>query len=294
MLACFFLPTKGGIMERIITKQLKEKFEQILCKEEKYENTIKKYLRDLEKFKQYLSNRCTTKEEVIGFKEYLQNHYKTSSINSFLAAINHFFEVVGWQDLKIKSLKIQKQIFLPEERYLTKREYQRLISAAMSTGKERIALIIQAIGSTGIRISELSYITVESLRKGRVEIKNKGKIRQVFYPKALQKVLLRYSKKMKITEGILFRTSTGKAVNRSNVWREMKNLCKKAGVNEEKVFPHNLRHLFARCFYEIKKDIAKLADVLGPSSIDTTRIDIKTTGREHMRQLEKMGMVVTT
>ena len=281
-------------MKRIITQQLKQQFIDTLYKEEKNKNTIEKYLRDIEKLEQYLSNRCITKEEVINFKEDLQKHYKISSVNSFLAAINHFFEVVGWQDLKIKSLKVQKQIFSPEERYLTKREYKRLISTAMATGKERIALIIQAIGSTGIRISELSYITVESLRKGRVEISNKGKTRQVFYPKALQKVLLRYSKKMKIAEGILFRTSTGKAVNRSNVWREMKNLCKRARVSEEKVFPHNLRHLFARCFYEIKKDIAKLADVLGHSSIDTTRIYIKTTGKEHRRLLERMEMVVTT
>ena len=281
-------------MNRIITKELKEQFIQVLYQEEKKKNTIKKYLRDIEKLEEYLSYRTITKEEIINFKEKMQEHYKTSSVNSFLAAINHFFEVVGWHELKVKSLKIQKQIFIPEEKYLTKREYQKLIQTAMGMGKERIALIIQTIGSTGIRISELSSITVESLRKGRVEIKNKGKVRQVFYSKALQKVLLRYAKKMKITEGILFRTKSGKAVNRSNVWREMKNLCQQSGVKEEKVYPHNLRHLFARCFYEIKKDIAKLADVLGHSSIDTTRIYIKTTGAEHRKQLERMGMVVTT
>ena len=283
-------------MKRIITKQLKQKFIEALNQEEKKKNTIEKYLRDFEKLEEYLVDGIVTKEKVICFKEKLQKeeHYKISSINSFLAAINHFFEIVGWQELKIKSLKVQKQIFIPEEKYLTKREYQRLIQTAMEEGKERVALIIQTIGSTGVRISELAFITVESLRKGRTEISNKGKVRQVFYPRALQKVLLRYAKKMKITEGILFRTKSGKAVNRSNIWREMKNLCKKARVSEEKVFPHNLRHLFARCFYEIKKDIAKLADVLGHSSIDTTRIYIKTTGAEHRRQLERMEMVITT
>ena len=281
-------------MKRVITKELKEQFIQTLYQEEKKKNTIEKYLRDIQKLEMHLENGRVTKEAVICFKEKMQEHYKTSSVNSFLAAINHFFEVVGWQDLKIKSLKVQKQIFIPEEKYLTKREYERLIQTAMNEGKERVALIIQTIGSTGIRISELSYITVESLRKGRTEISNKGKIRQVFYSKALQRILLSYAKKRKITKGILFRTKSGKAVNRSNIWREMKNLCKKARVSEEKVFPHNLRHLFARCFYEIKKDIAKLADVLGHSSIDTTRIYIKTTGAEHRRQLERMKMVVTT
>ncbi len=281
-------------MKRNITKKRLEIFRKELYKEEKSENTIEKYMRDLQKLKDYLKGRVVNKENMIRFKKYLQlcGKYELSSINTYLAAANHFCDVMGWQDAKVKLFRRQKEIYESEQIHLTKEEYKRLILTANKEGKERLSLIMQTIGSTGIRVSELCFVTIESLKRGEISIYNKGKKRKIFYPEKLQRMLKQYAKEHKILSGLLFCTKAGKEIDRSNVWREMKKLCKKAGVVQEKVFPHNLRHLFAREFYQIKKDIAKLADVLGHHNIETTRIYIKSTGAEHKKVLNTMKMVI--
>lgn len=280
--------------KRIITPETIEYFRKMLIRTEKGTQTIEKYVRDIKKLMTYAQGQSISKEMLLQYKERLEKcgQYKISSINSYLAAVNHFCEVMGWTDIRVKMLKVQREAFIPENKEITMHEYQKLIKAAYKKGDERLALIIETLGSTGIRISELKYITVESLKYGMADIHNKGKVRRILYPSELLKILREYIKEKSITHGSIFITAKGNPVNRSNVWRMMKRLCREAGINEEKVFPHNMRHLFARSFYKIKNDIAKLADVLGHSSIDTTRIYIKSTGREHKRQLDKMNMVV--
>ena len=281
-------------MKRIINKKRIEMFRRELYREEKKESTIEKYMRDIKKLEQYLDGRPVTKENMIQFKEQLQicGEYEISSMNTYLAAANHFCDSMGWKDAKVKLLKRQKELYESENTYLTKEEYKKLVLTANKKGQQRLSLIMQTIASTGIRISELCFITVESLKKGKVSVYNKGKRRTIFYPEKLQKMLRQYGKEQRISSGYLFRTKAGKPMDRSNIWREMKRLCKKAGVEAGKVFPHNLRHLFAREFYQIKKDIAKLADVLGHHNIETTRIYIKSTGIEHRRVLNTMRMVI--
>ena len=225
-------------------------------------------------------------------EELLEKGYAVSSINSMIASINSFFTFVKQDYLKLKTIKVQRQIFSPEEKELTREEYERLIKAAQQNGNERLNLIIQTICGTGIRVSELRFVTVEAVQKGEAVVLCKGKRRSVFIVKALQKKLLRYIKDKKIKTGSVFVTRNGNPVSRSNIWRDMKKLCKDADVCSSKVFPHNLRHLFARVFYGLDKDIAKLADILGHSSINTTRIYIISTGTEHRRKMENMKLVI--
>lgn len=283
-------------MKRIITEKMITDYQDFLQAEEKSRATIKKYMCDLQKFLRFMEKREVSKKLTMDFKEQLlqEGRYKTSSINSYLVALNRFLEYQGWYDAKVKTIKIQQEIFSPEQKYLTEDEYKKLINTAYRTGKERIALIIQAIGSTGIRVSELSFITVDSLKSGMVEIHCKGKVRKILLPGQLQQILKEYTRKRNIRSGAVFQTSAGKPIDRSNIWRDMKQLCEAAGVDREKVFPHNLRHLFARVFYNIKKDIVKLADVLGHSSIETTRIYMKSPGNEHRKQLDSMKLVIGT
>ena len=233
-----------------------------------------------------------TKEVVIEYKKYLQDSYAVRSINSMLASINSLFAFLGWQELKVKSIKLQQQIYCPEEKELTKAEYTRLCRAAKHKHNERLNLILQTICGTGIRVSELRFITVEAARHGEATVSCKAKTRSVFIVKELQKKLLRYAAEQGFKSGMIFVTRTGKPISRTNIWREMKALCEEAGVNPQKFFPHNLRHLFARVFYGIEKDIAKLADILGHSSINTTRIYIISTGTEHRRRIENMRLVI--
>lgn len=283
------------MMERKITQETLEIFRETLIRAEKRRQTIEKYMRDIGKLKAYLNGRALTKELLIGYKEFLENcgQYKVTSINSFLAAANHFCEVMGWMELRVKMIKVQREVFMPENKELSVQEYERLVRTAMEQGDERLALIIQTLGSTGIRIGELRFITVESLKKGMADIYNKGKARRIMYPTELVKVLKEYVRKKRIASGCIFCTGTGNAMDRSNIWRAMKKLCKDAKVEEGKVYPHNMRHLFARCFYKLKNDIAKLADVLGHCNIETTRIYIKSTGKEHKKQLDMMHMVLS-
>ena len=209
-----------------------------------------------------------------------------------LASLNSLFSFLNWMDCRVKSIKLQRQIYCPEEKELTKAEYMRLVNAAKQKGNERLNLILQTICGTGIRVSELQYITVEAVKNGEAIVSLKGKTRSVFIVKELKKKLLRYAAEQGIKSGTIFITRTGRPMSRTNIWREMKNLCEHAGVNPKKVFPHNLRHLFARTFYGIEKDIAKLADILGHSSINTTRIYIISTGDEHRRRMEHMRLIL--
>ena len=276
-----------------LTKKQIVAFATHLTNEEKSENTIEKYIRDVTTFSSCVGKANITKETVISYKnKLLSENYAARSVNSMLASINSLFSFLGWEDLKVKSIKLQRQIYCPEEKELTKAEYMRLINTAKQKGNERLNLLIQTICGTGIRVSELQYITVEAIKCGEAVVSLKGKTRSVFIVRELQKKLLRYAAEQKITSGAIFITRNGKPMSRTNIWREMKNLCNQAGVNSEKVFPHNLRHLFARTFYSIEKDIAKLADILGHSNINTTRIYIITTGNEHRQHMENMRLII--
>ena len=286
------LKYEGVAMERKITLSKINRFKESLYDSEKSEITIGKYIRDVLAFVSFSGECSISRGNVLAYKDMLAKSYAVSSANSMLAALNSFFRFIGWQDLCVKQFKVQRRAFCPAEKELTRDEYKRLVRAAKQKNNERLSLVIQSICSTGIRVSELSFITVEAARQGQVTVSLKGKTRTVFIVSDLAKRLLRYAKEQKIDSGVIFVTKKGKPINRSNVWREMKALCKIAGVSPEKVFPHNLRHLFARTFYGIEKDIVKLADILGHSSINTTRIYIVTTGEEHRRKMEKMHLLL--
>lgn len=278
---------------KILTDKHIAEFAIYLKSEEKSKNTIEKYIRDVRAFAAYVGSVEITKETVIDYKnKLLSESYAARSINSMLAAINSLFSFLGWVDLKVKSIRLQRQMYCPEEKELTKAEYMRLVNTAKQKGNERLNLLLQTICATGIRVSELQYITVEAAECGEASVSLKGKTRSVFIIRQLQKKLLRYAAERNISSGAIFITRSGKPMSRTNIWREMKNLCEQAGVNPQKVFPHNLRHLFARTFYSIEKDIAKLSDILGHSSIDTTRIYIITTGDEHRRHMENMRLII--
>ncbi len=268
------------------------KFEAYLVLQEKSRATVEKYVRDASAFAEYTGDAEITKETVIAYKEHLMKNHAVRSVNSYLASLNSLFAFLNRADLKVKSIKLQRQIFYPEDRELTREEYRRLCKAAADSQNERLHLMLQTICGTGIRVSELQFVTVEAARQGKAVVSLKGKTRSVFIVNELKKKLLSYAGKQNIKTGMIFVTRTGKPLNRTNIWREMKALCAAAGVNPQKVFPHNLRHLFARVFYGIEKDIAKLADILGHSSINTTRIYIVSTGVEHRRRMENMRLVI--
>ena len=275
-----------------LTNKEIEKFRNYLREEEKSENTMEKYIRDVTAFSAFCDG-TITKDTVIAYKQNLiDSGYAVRSINSMLASINSLFSFLGWYELRVKSLKVQQQVFCPEEKEMTKAEYERLCRTAERKQNERLFLILQTICGTGIRVSELQFITVEAVRKGEATVSLKGKTRSIFIVRDLQKKLLRYISEQHIMTGAIFITRTGKPMSRTNIWREMKSLCIEAEVNPEKVFPHNLRHLFARVFYGIEKDIAKLADILGHSSINTTRIYIISTGTEHRQRMERMRLIL--
>ena len=278
---------------RVLNQDTLDSFEHYLILEEKSEATVEKYMRDIRAFKKYLCDSEVNKEIVIAYKKSLIDAgYATRSINSMLASINSLFKFLGWHDCRVKVIKIQPDVFCSEEKELSRDEYIRLVKASGLYGNERLCMLMQTICATGIRVSELKYITVEAVRKGQAIVNCKGKSRKIMIVKKLQKKLLKYAKERKITSGILFVTSRGNAINRTNIWKEMKNLCRTAHVSPEKVFPHNLRHLFARIFYSMEKDLVQLADILGHSNINTTRIYIISTGAEHKQRLEKMKLII--
>lgn len=256
-------------------------------------STIQKYVHDLTVLLDYLNGQPVTKETLIIWKRELLQRYAPTTVNSILTAVNSFLSFMNWHACTVKLLKIQKSLFCDKSRELTHSEYVRLVAAAQREGNIRLSLVIQTICATGIRVSELKFITVEAVQAGRAEIFNKGKCRTVFLPAKLRKLLRNYFQKQKITTGAVFVTRTGKPLDRSNIWRAMKALCKNAGVDASKVFPHNLRHLFARTYYSLEKDLSRLADILGHSSVDTTRIYTMESGMIHARQLDRMKLVIT-
>lgn len=278
--------------KRYITETMQGDYREYLKEEEKSRNTIEKYMRDISAFRIWLSDRALSRQELLAYKEKLKECYAVRSVNSMLSSINSFLRYYGWADCCVRQMRVQNQVFCAQEKELSKEEYKRLVETARRKKKDRLEAALQTVCATGIRISELSFITVEAVHRGSAEVSCKGKCRQVFLPQKLQQILRRYIRKRKIRKGPVFVTEGGKAWDRSNIWREMKALCQEAGVTPKKVFPHNLRHLFARTYYNMKKDIAKLADILGHSSINTTRIYIISSGKEHQRQIGRMGLVI--
>jgi len=268
-----------------------EVFKEHLLHEERSGATIEKYLRDVRRFKAFAGGREINKELVVQYKESLmQAGYAVRSINSMIAALNTYLVFVGHSECRVKSIRMQKEVFCREQRILTKAEYIRLLDAARD--RPRLFLLLQTICATGIRVSELSYFTVEAVLQGEVTVHCKGKTRTILIPSKLRTLLLKYAKKSGMKQGLLFRTKNGQPLDRSNIWSEMKRICGIANVNPSKVFPHNLRKLFARTFYGIEKDIAKLADILGHSSISTTWQYLITTDEQHRKQMERLQLIL--
>lgn len=274
-----------------ITEKLILKYKEYLIEEEKSESTIEKYIRDVSTFNEWAGENEITKTQVLVYKKELVEKYTPATVNSIIAALNGFFDYNEWYGLKVKSLKLQQALFCQSDKELSKNEYERLLKAAKDKKNERLYLIMQTICSTGIRVSELKYVTVEAVQQGQAIVKLKGKIRVVIFTKDLCRVLNKYIQKQGINKGAIFVTRNGKAVDRYSIWKSMKNLCKSACVNPEKVFPHNLRHLFARTFYGLQKDIVRLADILGHSSVNTTRIYTIENGDMHRNQMHRLGLV---
>lgn len=276
---------------KIITNDIINRFKLYLYDEEKSDNTIEKYIRDIRFFRKWLGGVEVNKSTVLDYKKKLCEKYAPRSVNSILSSLNVLFVFMNWHELKVKTLKIQRQIFADKERELTKEEYGRLLTAAKNKGNEKLYYLMQTIGSTGLRISELKYITCEAVNTGQAVINCKGKIRQVFLPKQLCKMLKTYIRRHNIESGSIFITKSGKPLDRSTIWKMLKNLCESANVARIKVFPHNFRHLFARTFYSLQKDIVRLADILGHSSVNTTRIYTIETGEIHIKQIQKLGLL---
>lgn len=276
---------------RKITQKTMQLFNNYLINEEKAQATVNKYLHDVEAFQLWLKENELCKASVLTYKAYLCEHYAPTSVNAALSSLNSFFKFMEWHDLRVKNLKIQKQVFSSPDKELTKPEYSRLLQAAKQNNNERLFLLMQAICSTGIRVSEVQYITVEAVYRGIASINCKGKQRQVFLPYQLCQILKEYIKKQKIKSGAVFVTKNGIPLDRSNIWNDMKKLYKAAHVSENKIFPHNLRHLFARTYYSLQKDIVRLADILGHSNVNTTRIYTMETGEEHRKQIQMLGLL---
>lgn len=279
--------------ELTITPALIQKYAAFLREQERAASTVVKYVHELTVLEILLAGRPVTKGALLEWKEDLIGQYTPASVNNKLAAVNGFLSFCGMGALRLRKLKIQKALFLSEEKELTRAEYVRLVRAAEQAENERLSLVIQTICATGIRVSELRFITAEAVQTGRAEVSNKGKRRTVFLPDKLRKLLRAYLQKQKITAGAVFVSKNGKPLDRSNIWRDMKALCESAGVEPGKVFPHNLRHLFARTFYSIEKDLSRLADILGHSSVTTTRIYTAESGSIHARQIGRLNLVVT-
>lgn len=278
-------------MDNIITTERIDAYCLSLLADERAAGTVAKYRRDVTAFARWLGGRPVSKENSTGWKAHLLNRgYAPRTVNSMLAAVNSFFRFAGW-NIKVKFLKIQRQLFRDATRELNRAEYTQLLAAARSNGQERLALIMETLCATGIRISELRYITVAAAQQGKATISLKGKIRTILLSTKLCRKLLKYAKKQKIATGEIFLTSSGKGISRRQVWHELKRLCAAAGVESSKVFPHNFRRLFAVTYYKASRDIARLADVLGHSSIETTRIYLTVSGADQARQLDRLGLV---
>lgn len=270
-------------------------FARRLAEEERSAGTVEKYLRDAGAFLEWLAGAPVNREAVTGWKAHLvRSGYRPATINSMLAALNTFLRFIGLEDCRVRALRVQRRLFQSEERELSRQEYQRLLDTARTLGRDRLALVMETICAAGIRVSEVRYITAEAVREGRTEIALKGKIRTILLPGKLCRKLEKYARQKKITSGELFLTRSGRPMSRKQIWAEMKGVCRAAGVAPSKVFPHNLRHLFARTYYTLEKDLSRLADILGHSSVNTTRVYTMESGAVHARQMERMGLVLTT
>lgn len=267
-------------------------FRCFLTEQDKSPATIKKYIREVERFADFLQGNPVEKMQLLKYRDLLKENHKAQTVNGKLTAIHAYLDFAQLSVHKIKLLKVQRRPFLEESRELTEKEYYRLLSAAKKCSNKRLYLLLMTMCSTGIRVSELSYITVEAVKNGKAEVDLKGKNRFVVIPKELQKKLLQYTKEQEIEAGYIFRTRSGKPLDRSNICHDMKRLCESADVQPEKVFPHNLRHLFARSFYAVEKNLAHLADILGHSSIETTRIYVAASVKEHERLMQKMKLII--
>lgn len=267
-------------------------FKKYLKENERSANTISKYIRDIRAFAQWLNGNEVTKELVVEYKSYIYQRYAVSSVNSMLSSINSFFDYSGMCHLKVRTIKVQRAIFCSKEKELTKNDYEKLLSTAKAENKEKLYMVIQTLCALGLRVSELRYITTDAVKRGYAQIDCKGKVRMVILPCRICKLLQKYIDKNKILSGAVFITRNGNPLDRSNIWSSMKALCKRAGVSEKKVFPHNLRHLFARTYYKLKKDIVRLADILGHSSINTTRIYTMESGEIHRQTMQKLDLLL--
>ena len=280
-------------MKHKLKEEMLKDLKRRMYREEKSEATIEKYMRDVKSFWNFVGkDREVDKDMVLSYKEYLKGRYAVSSVNSMLAALRYFFAGLDWYDCMVKMIKVQQNSFRSQDRELSKTEYLRLLQAAQCKGDERLYMLMQTIGATGIRVSELRFVTVESLKKGQVNAYSKGKMRTVLLPGTLCRKLKEYVRKTEIKKGSIFVTKSGRPMDRSNIFHAMKALAREAGVQEKKVFPHNLRHLFACTYYKIRKDIIHLADMLGHSNINTTRIYTLVSGKEQIRQIDGLGLVV--
>ena len=275
-----------------ITEEQIAAFEQLLFADELSAGSVGQYVRAVRRLAAFLDGRAAAKELILAWKETLCALYAPVTVNAMLAAANRFFAACGWDDCRVKALRIQRRVFRSAERELTRDEYVKLVETAAGNGQERLALVTETSCAIGIRVSALKYVTVEALSQGRADVALKGKVRTIFLPGKLCRKLLKYAKRKKIASGEVFVTRSGKSLSRKQIWAELKTLCKKAGVAAGKVFPHNLRHLFARTFYKACRDIVKLADVLGHSSIETTRIYLISTGEEHANSVARLGLMV--
>lgn len=279
--------------QRIITAERLRAFGRYLLEEERSMATVEKYLREISQLAAFLQGAPVEKGSVAAWKTALmEQNYHPATVNGKLTAVDRFFIFLGWQDCRVKHLKVQRKAFRESSRELTKEEYRRLLQTADALGKERLLLLLETICATGIRVSEVRYITCKAIQAGKAEIFLKGKVRTILIPGRLCRKLQKYANRQKITSGELFLTRSGKGLSRKQIWMEMKRLCEQAKVEPTKVFPHNLRHLFARCFYHACRDVAKLADVLGHSSIETTRIYLISTGTEHVQALNRLRLIL--
>ena len=279
-------------MEHIIEEMAVIGFSKELFEKERAKETIDRYQQQLHTFAQWVGGRTVTKEITVCYKQWLMERYSPASVNVALAALNGFFNFMGWQECRVRPVRVQRRDYSEPRRELTRQEYYRLLHAARRKGDLRLFHLLETICSTGIRVSELRFITVKAVQRGRADICNKGKYRTILLPRRLCEKLLHYCRERGIAHGSIFVTRSGKPVNRSNIWAMMKTLCRKAQVSARKVFPHNLRHLFARCFYQCQQDLEHLASLLGHSSINTTRIYTRTSGEEHLRQIEKLRLIL--
>ncbi len=274
-----------------LTEEILTDFRAYLVREERSPGSIEKYMRDTHAFAVFLEGRPVSRELAAKWKESLLETRTPRTVNSMLAAVNGLFRFTGREDCQVRYLKVQRQMFRSSDRELSRQEYERLLAMARDQGKRRLCLLMETICATGIRVSEVKYITVEAARAGHATVSLKGKIRMILLPGKLCRKLLKYAKQQKTVSGEIFLTRNGAGLSRKQIWAEMKAICKKANVEPGKVFPHNLRHLFARTFYKACKDVVQLADVLGHSSIETTRIYLVSTGAEHLRRLERLGLI---